>query len=108
MTVAKVVAKVMDEYEKAKAMPSIGKPFTYALQSAAKWSNTYETDRNKVPPKWARCKDCIHLSTKRIPCKGNKCINPDKKYKSDIASYKMLSQKPCKHFEMNEAGKELL
>ena len=104
MTVAQVVGKLMDEYDKAKDMSEIGKPFLYALEKTAKWADTYEEDRHKRPPEWAKCKDCIWISEKYIKCLGHQCKCPEKNFKSQLSAYKQITQKACKKFKLKERG----
>lgn len=47
---------------------------------------------------YRKCRDCKWLSNEKS-CVGRKCVNPDRKWKSNTAMWHQPSAKACKAFE---------
>lgn len=107
MTIGRVINQFLDEWEAAKDLEYIKKPFSYALYKTWKWCDIYEAEelkhpKRKHPPVGKKCRECRFLSEKNKKTIGRECTCPHKKFRRDLAKWKQPSGRACGFFEEKE------
>lgn len=109
MTLEKALKMVATEYNQDKKLDFVYNPLAYALYKV--WKMADEKHPKPATDLTGKCGSCAFASTDDKECFVNspcyiRCINPSRRFTSELAEYKQRTTKACKNYQLKENWNE--